>query len=182
MRYAILFTITILGLTLSCKKEGVNKKTYVYYSLNGASCNGEFKIEDDNDPETLVGVSLIAPETADNPAVVFITISDPINSRQVAFQLPAKKGGPFVMLADSEHFGMGIIDPVNEWILTSGVENTVSGVSVDITRYEEETGLFGFGALKYMEGNFEGIMTYKNEMNEIEQHTVKGDFFFNGTF
>jgi hypothetical protein len=131
----------------------------------------------------LVGNALLIPANGNDPEIVILTITDHSANREIVFQLPAQKGGPFLMLEDAEYFFMGIIDGEQEWALTSGVENTVRGVSMDITKFERGTnGVLGFASVKQMEGNFEGIMTYKNEMHEIEEHTVKGDFFYNGTF
>ena len=39
---------------------------------------------------------------------------------------------------------------------------------MDITKFKKGTGFLGFSSVEEMEGNFEGIMTFKNEMNEVE--------------
>jgi len=169
---------------LSCTKDKnkVTKSTYVYYSLNGATCNGEYTVEDDNDPLTLNGEAIIVPGSNGDPDIVIMTITDYINDREVVFQLPAKKGGPYVVTYNDEFFGMAIYDNPQEWVLVSGEENTLNGVSFDITKFEKGPGFLGIESVTQMEGNFEGIMTYENDMGEKEIHTVKGDFFFNGTF
>ena len=180
MRYLTFFFA--LGLVLSsCRKDNISTPTFVSYSLNGASCNGLFRIDDDGDPLTMEGTALILPETNDVPEIIILTLYDYVAEREVAFQIPAKEG-TFLLTYDSDHFGMGIIDSGNDWLLVSGVENTVLGVSVDVQKFKRGTNLLIFNGVEELKLHFVGIMTYENEMNEVEQHTVEGDLFFNGTF
>jgi hypothetical protein len=180
MRSLLVFALTTSCILSSCTKDKITKESYIYYSLNGATCNGEFTIKDDHDPLTLNFSAVIAPASGDAPETVIMTFTDYTANRVVSMYLPAKKEGPFLMTTDSD-FGLGIEDGENNWLLTSGFENSAEGVSMDITKFKRGTGFLGFGSVNEMEGNFEGIMTYKNEMNEVEMHTIKGDFFFNGT-
>jgi hypothetical protein len=51
---------------------------------------------------------------------------------------------------------------------------------VNITRIERGSLIVPIVTL--MEANFEGIMSFTNEMGEVELHTVKGNLFYNRDF
>jgi hypothetical protein len=186
MRYSILLPILFVGMMMSCSKDNNNdhnKTSYIEYSLNGATCNGLFEIRDDGDPNTLEATGVIVPASQDLPEVIIFTFSDTSGQRYVSFTIPAKETGnnPILLTYDSD-FGMGIVHQQEQWLLSSGVENTVLGVSIDIKKIERENLSFGFTLLKKLELHFEGIMTYRNDMNEVEMHTVNGDLYYYNAF
>ena len=175
----LLFLVTTIGLLGSCQKDNPDKATYVAYSLNGASCNGAYRIETDKDMSTLDATAVVTPETETDPEVIFLTFYDYADEREVAFIIPRNQGNPYLLVHDSE-FGMAVFHQTDGCVLTSGVENTVNGVSIEIKNFKHGKGVLGLGgSVAYMEGYFVGIMSYKNEMNEIEPHTVEGDFVYN---
>lgn len=175
-----LYCFTALSVLVSCKKDtndNPGKNTFIAYNLNGASCNGAFRIETDKDMTTLEVTAFVIPATPQEPEVIFITFYDFADGREVAFIIP-RGSNPALLVHDSP-YGMGIIHQVDGCSLTSGVENTLNGVSVEIKNFKAGSGALGFNSPAYMEGYFVGVMSYKNEMNEIEQHTVEGDFVYN---
>ena len=175
MQHWILFVFIGSSLTLSCQKEeNISKPSYFSYNVNGATCNGEFRLEDDQNPATFNAVATIVPELGDRPETVVLTYTDYINNRIVTCYLPAKKTGPILMTSDSD-FRFFIADNAHSCSLSTGVENTAQGVSVEVTRFDRES-----NTVKRMEAHFEGIMSYENIMGEIEMHTIKGDLYYGG--
>lgn len=158
--------------TLSCQKEETTGPSYFYYSVNGATCNGEFQVDGNENIVPSNVVATIIPESGDRPETVVLTYSDYPNNRIVTCYLPAKKSGPFLMTYDSD-FRLIISDNAHSCSMTSGIENTLLGVSVEITHFKRES-----NTLKELRANFEGIMRYLNTMDEVEQHTIKGDLQF----
>lgn len=174
MHHWILYII-IGSSMISCEKEDdVSKSSYFYYSVNGATCNGEFVLEDDQNASTFNAVATIVPELGERPETVVLTYTDYVNNRIVTCYLPAKKTGPILMTFDSD-FRYFIADNAHSCSLSTGVENTAQGVSVEVTRFDRES-----NTVKGMEAHFEGIMSYLNNMGEIEMHTIKGDLYYNG--
>jgi hypothetical protein len=118
----VTFFLAVCLCTLySCNKDNPNTSTYIVYSLNGASCNGVFRIEPDKDMSTLDATAVVLPETADNPEVVILNFYDYTDQREVVFIIPANEAGstPFLLLHDSE-FGMGIIHQMDDCVLLQG--------------------------------------------------------------
>ncbi len=179
MRIWVLLFVCITCVMGVCNDDSKTRNTYIYYSLNGATCNGEFTIEGIQDNGLLEATALLVPASDDTPEVVILTFYDYALNREVAFTLPVGNGvsNPFQLEYGSD-FGMGIIHTDDEWLLTSGVENTIYGVSIDVKKFKKGSGFFGFGSVEEFDVAFEGIMTFENEMNEVEQHTVKGDFYY----
>jgi hypothetical protein len=163
------------SMILSCdKKDEVSKSSYFSYSVNGATCNGEFILEDDKDASTFNAVATIVPELGERPETVVLTYTDYVNNRIVTCYLPAKKTGPILMTADSD-FKFFIADNAHSCSLYIGVESTALGVDVEVTRFDRES-----NTVKRMEAHFEGIMSYENVMGAIEMHTIKGDLYYDG--
>jgi hypothetical protein len=169
----------MMCVTISCNKDAAEKNTFIAYNLNGATCNGAFRIDDDGDVNTLDAVALLVPATNNQPEVIILTFTDYADERGVTFHLPAQETGnnPILLTFDSD-FGMTITHSKDDWLLFSGVENTVSGVSIDIQKFKRGTSILGLGSVKELQVYFTGIMHYKNEMLEIEQHTVEGNFYY----
>ena len=179
MRNWILLIIILGGISApACQKDDDIKKghSFIYYSLNGASFNGEFRIDVDKTVNEISVVAGFVNGNEDRPDAVVMTFTDNTTSRLIYLTLPAEKTGP-VLMDDSSIFNMGIYDGLTGWSLSSGVENTAHGVSVNITKFEQTTAVVPIVTL--MEANFEGIMSYTNEMGIVELHTVKGDLLYN---
>lgn len=102
-----------------------------------------------------------------------------MEDREVVFTIPTTNAGgnPILLTYDSD-FGMGISHRNEDWVLVSGVENSVSGVSIDIQQFEPAYSLIGYGTVKKLQIYFAGIMTFVNEMNQHEQHTVEGKLYY----
>lgn len=179
MRSWVLLFVCITCVMGVCNDEDNPRNTYIYYSLNGASCNGEFTIDGIEGNNLLEATALLIPAADDTPEVVILTFYDYALNREVLFTLPVGNGvsNPYQLEYDSE-FGMGIIHQAEEWTLYAGAENTIYGVSIDVKKFKKGSGFFGFGSVEEFEVAFEGIMSYENEMQEIELHTVKGDFYY----
>lgn len=166
---------------MACQKDDnndVSKNTFLYYSVNGASCNGEFYMEENTDAPEVSASALIIPEDGDRPEVVVMTFIDTATNRVVYWYLPAETGGPFLM-TDTTLFSLGISDAAHNCVLESGVENTNLGVSFHVTKFERGIKL-GHQAVDQMEVHFEGIMSYRNAWGVIEMHTIDGNFFYKG--
>jgi hypothetical protein len=178
--YSWLMFFCLVGVTsLSCTKDTMSKSTYISYSVNGASCNGPFLIEDTGDPTMVRVTAAIVAASGDRPETVVITYIDYTQNRIVYCYLPAARTGP-VLMTDSSPFSLGISDNAHHCSLTSGVENTAHGVSTDVTRFERGSITIGHGSVREIQANFEGIMTFWNHMDEIEMHTIKGDLYYSG--
>ncbi len=178
MRQLIFLIITISCISSpACQKDDdVNKRQpYIYYSLNGASCNGEFRIDVDGTVNEISVVAGFVNGNEDRPDAVVITYTDNTTKRVIYLTLPAAKTGP-ILMDESSIFRLGIYDGPREWSLSSGVENTAHGVSIEITRFEKTTAVVPIVTL--LEAQFEGIMSYPNEMGIVELHTVKGDLLY----
>lgn len=183
MRYSILLILCCSFLFMGCPEDESLRNSFVEYSLNGATCNGLFRIENDMNTGTLDFSALLIPASGGTPQAAIISFADYSTGRQVVFTIPTSSGGgnPILLTHDSD-WGMGILHPSEGWELTSGVENTISGVSIDIKKFKSSATVIGLGTIDEMEVHFSGIMTYKNNMNEVEQHTVEGDFYYRPQF
>lgn len=178
MRHWIIPIVILTLFTQSCEKDNPDKETYIAYNLNGVSCSGAFRIETDGNQSGLEATAFLTPETQEEPEVLFLTFQDNSDMRSVVFIIPIGTGNPFVLVHDSD-FGMAISNPADGCALVSGVENTLNGVSIDIQEFRRGQGALGFASVDYLEVYFVGIMSFENDMNEIEQHTVEGNFVYN---
>lgn len=174
----------ILIITFSCISAPACQKdddiehgfTHIYYSLNGASCNGEFRIDVDNTVDEISSAAGYVNGDETRPDAVVMTLTDNTTNRLIYLTIPAEKTGPILMDYGSI-FSLGIYDGSRMWSLSSGVENTAQGVSITITKFEHITAVVP--VVTILEAHFEGIMSYTNEMGIVELHTVKGDLFYN---
>jgi hypothetical protein len=180
MRSSYLFIATAF-IFLSCSKEENNKRSYIAYNLNGTSCSGAYRIDDDGDPAVLEAQALHVPGSDVDPEIIILTFNDYADQRTVAFQIPASET-TVLATYDHEFLGMGIYHQ-GGCALVSGQENTLNGLSIDVQKVVlGGPDLFGFRVVEKLEVFFTGIMTYENEMHEHEIHTVEGDLYFDGTF
>ena len=181
MRYFLPFVFGALIIS-SCQKEdgGSSSPSKLDYRVMGGPCGGAFEIEDDGDPATLEFIGVLYPATDDNPEVVFITCSDPVNGRQMFFQLPAEQSSePIEITRDNEYFGLGIQHEQDSCALTSGTPESINGVSVTIHKLKRGNSVFGDFE---MDVHFEGFFSFTNAMGQHEEFWVDGNLHYSGLF
>jgi len=136
MRHFMLIAL-VCGILASCGKgndgPGGSASSLLTYSLTGGPCGGDYMIEEDGDPNTIEATAALFPATDDNPEIAIITFSNQATSRSVSFQLPAMTtGSPIQITADDEFFAMTLQHHADNCILTQGVPDTNTSLTVDV--------------------------------------------------
>ena len=183
MRSWVLLFVCITCLMGVCNDETKTRNTFIEYNLAGGICSGDYRIDVTENNALLEATALLIPASNGDPEVIILTFYDYSDNREVLFTIPVGNGvsNPIVLTYDSD-FGMGILHQTNSCSITSGIENTLAGVNIDVKKFKRGGGGFGFQSVAELEVAFTGRMTDKNHPDGAFEYLIDGMFYYREQF
>jgi len=167
----IILSISMVFLLLSCSKESDKKDSYLEIAIAGPDLNRDYKITSPHLDEDLKATGLIYPEGDGKPEVALITFQDQQQQLSATLTVPTKK--QLIEMLWDEVYSMSFTDHNEQVIMASKT------VSMNISKFNKKgPSILPFLQTMDVEGNFEGVMAYKDEFDREVTHIVSGRFKF----
>jgi len=167
----LFLSLAMLSILVSCAKEQDNKDSFLEIAIQGPDLNADYKIVSPHLDEELKATGLIYPEEDGDPEAALITFQDQQQNLSASFAVPAKK--QLIEMLWDGYFYMAFTDH------NVGVIVASKTVSMNISRFNKKgPSLLPFLQTMDIEGNFQGVMAYIDDMGKEVTHTVNGRFKF----